>query len=84
MSRRRPRQDFELPAGAPRGRCRLCQAQIAWITTGEREDGSPKRMPLDLRTVQRGLDEIPRAESHFARCPHAATARRGALTPSKP
>ncbi len=74
---RKRRVDFELPRLSIRSRCRSCGARISWITTGEKPDGSPKRMPLHLGTVQVGLDGITRAESHFAHCPDAARHRRG-------
>lgn len=76
-TRRKRRVDFEVPLGAPRSKCRACHAAIAWITTGEKPDGSPRRMPLHLASILRDFDSTPRAESHFAHCPHADRLRAG-------
>lgn len=58
---------FPLPAAAKRGTCRSCGAPIAWVT-GARGG----HMPLDLGTVEQ-RDGIDMAQTHFARCPQAAT-----------
>lgn len=69
------RVDFEVPKKATPSACRYCGAAIVWLQTGEHPDGRPRRMPLDVGSVVTDLTGIPRAESHFAHCPHAAEAR---------
>ena len=70
------RVDFEVPEGAVATECTSCRAAIVFVELKERPDGSPRRMPLDLLTAQRGLDGVVRCESHFAHCPDAETHRR--------
>lgn len=71
------RVDFEVPLGARVSNCSSCGAGIVWMAVGEHSDGRPKpMMPLDLRSMQRGLDGVDRAESHFAHCPNAEQHRR--------
>ena len=72
----RRRVDFVVPPSSPRSRCSSCGAAIAWVTTWRDGDGRPKRMPLDLSTVQRTPENTERAESHFAHCPDARRHRR--------
>lgn len=68
---------------ASRAYCRSCGAEILWIITG-----AGKRMPLDVRSVERrfvvdGSTEPMGAEmrntyvSHFATCANADQHRKG-------
>ncbi|MEL6614033.1 MAG: hypothetical protein AAFQ53_18205, partial [Bacteroidota bacterium] len=52
-----------------------CGAPIAFVVVGEKRDGSPKWMPLDLASAVTDLVGERRAESHFAHCPNAKTHR---------
>ena len=74
--KRRKRVDFIVPPHADRAVCRSCGARTAWVTTWHDGAGRPKRMPLELSTVQRTPESSERAEFHFAHCPDARRHRR--------
>jgi len=54
-------------------RCRSCNAKIIWFETA-----NGKNIPVDADTVEPDDTELdlPRHESHFATCPHAALHRK--------
>jgi hypothetical protein len=57
--------EYAIPADARPGRCRSCDAEIAWIRTP-----AGKAMPLSLETA-RTIGGARYALSHFVDCAHA-------------